>query len=378
METKSNTLEKRGRGYALVSMIIAIVCGALSNLLMSSVQRETNIDALSGDLTPGVQVCSEVKLGGADLCDGPGDKLNLLLHGGGGLRAIAGQLFFPEREFFVTRLINAEFVAATEKNTTGAENSQNGSDQFRSGPQVPFFAPLLGLEQMICYGLVCFGLVQLRFLSRRVKIEHKYLKQIDGLDFLLSESELRRNELVSLTVQQTSELAILAGKMEKEFVDDAKVKLGSFADYGEFERSKWLELSAKTLWGGAYLAVCDAIRSGGRQESAKSAVALATDASTRRINSIENHIPAIQFAIPSIGFLGSLRGMIGAFQTTSGPDALSSLTSQLGIAFYSSFVAIGLGLILVWYRTIVIDRREILFSDVQEKIGKTMTRHLPH
>jgi biopolymer transport protein ExbB/TolQ len=102
------------------------------------------------------------------------------------------------------------------------------------------------------------------------------------------------------------------------------------------------------------------------------------EAEGERLESELSMIRYIAWAIPSIGFIGTVRG-IGqalslAYQAVEGD--ISGVTESLGIAFNSTFVALLLSLVLVFLMHQVQLLQERLVLDTQAYCDEHLIRHL--
>jgi flagellar motor component MotA len=78
----------------------------------------------------------------------------------------------------------------------------------------------------------------------------------------------------------------------------------------------------------------------------------------------------LAWAIPAIGFLGTVRGLAGGMGMAGSQEAemakfMKQATDQLGIAFDCTFVALALSLILMYFIHAVTKSEETLVIDCQ-------------
>jgi biopolymer transport protein ExbB/TolQ len=97
-----------------------------------------------------------------------------------------------------------------------------------------------------------------------------------------------------------------------------------------------------------------------------------------RLESELSMIRYIAWAIPSIGFIGTVRG-IGqalslAYQAVEGN--ISGVTQNLGVAFNSTFVALLLSLVLMFLMHQIQLLQERLVLDTQDYCDEHLIRHL--
>jgi len=79
----------------------------------------------------------------------------------------------------------------------------------------------------------------------------------------------------------------------------------------------------------------------------------------------------LAWAIPAIGFLGTVRGLAGGMSMAGNQDAdtaafLKNATDQLGIAFDCTFVALALSLVLMYFVHALQRAEEVLIIDCQD------------
>jgi biopolymer transport protein ExbB/TolQ len=102
------------------------------------------------------------------------------------------------------------------------------------------------------------------------------------------------------------------------------------------------------------------------------------DAEAERLESELSMIRYIAWAIPSIGFLGTVRGIgqaLGlAYQAVEGN--ISGVTQSLGVAFNSTFVALLLSLVLIFLMHQLQLLQERLVLDTQDYCDEHLIRHL--
>jgi biopolymer transport protein ExbB/TolQ len=104
--------------------------------------------------------------------------------------------------------------------------------------------------------------------------------------------------------------------------------------------------------------VAEVVRNQAEVESARLATTMAT-------------VNYLTWAIPAIGFLGTVRGLAGGMSLASSQEAevgkfIKQATDQLGIAFDCTFVALALSLMLMYLLHAVQRQEEMLVIDCQD------------
>jgi biopolymer transport protein ExbB/TolQ len=93
------------------------------------------------------------------------------------------------------------------------------------------------------------------------------------------------------------------------------------------------------------------------------------DVEQNRLVTSMGTISYLVWAIPAIGFLGTVRGLAGAMGKAGNqkdPDFIRQITDQLGIAFDCTFVALALSVVLMALLHLVQKAEELLIIDCQQ------------
>lgn len=95
------------------------------------------------------------------------------------------------------------------------------------------------------------------------------------------------------------------------------------------------------------------------------------DVETSRFVSTMGTVNYLAWAIPAIGFLGTVRGLAGGMSLAGSDEAnigafIQQATDQLGIAFDCTFVALALSLVLMYFLHAVQRSEETLLIDCQD------------
>ncbi len=113
------------------------------------------------------------------------------------------------------------------------------------------------------------------------------------------------------------------------------------------------------------------------QDSA-AAVRQACDAESDRLDSELAMVRYIAWAIPSIGFIGTVRGIsqaLGqAYKAVEGD--ISGVTANLGVAFNSTFIALVISIVVMFLMHQLQLIQERLVRDVQDYCDRRLLRHL--
>ena len=95
------------------------------------------------------------------------------------------------------------------------------------------------------------------------------------------------------------------------------------------------------------------------------------DVEASRLVATMGTVNYLVWAIPAIGFLGTVRGLAGGMSMASSQEAetakfIKSATDQLAIAFDCTFVALALSLVLMYFLHVVQRAEETLIIDCQD------------
>ncbi|MEZ6139115.1 MAG: MotA/TolQ/ExbB proton channel family protein [Zavarzinella sp.] len=93
------------------------------------------------------------------------------------------------------------------------------------------------------------------------------------------------------------------------------------------------------------------------------------DVEQNRMVTSMSTISYLTWAIPALGFLGTVRGLAGGMSKAGNQgdaDFIKQVTDQLGIAFDCTFVALSLSVVLMYLLQIVQKAEELLIIDAQQ------------
>lgn len=113
-------------------------------------------------------------------------------------------------------------------------------------------------------------------------------------------------------------------------------------------------------------------------QDVSTAVRSVCEGETERLDSELSMIRYIAWAIPSIGFIGTVRGIGGALSKANqavGGD-ISGVTQSLGVAFNSTFIALLISIVLMFVLHQLQLTQERLVLDTQNYLDRRLVRHL--
>lgn len=131
-------------------------------------------------------------------------------------------------------------------------------------------------------------------------------------------------------------------------------------------------------WGGAwlgrrYLAVLDFIRSRGSANELDDQIRSLADADAMALEASYSFTRFITWAIPILGFLGTVLGITDSIQHVN-PDDVSKVTEGLGLAFDATALGLGLTMVLMFF-SFLVERAE---ASVLEQVDAIAEAELAH
>ncbi|MFC3034034.1 MotA/TolQ/ExbB proton channel family protein [Pseudoalteromonas fenneropenaei] len=113
-------------------------------------------------------------------------------------------------------------------------------------------------------------------------------------------------------------------------------------------------------------------------QHAAEAIASSVDALAAQLESGNNMIRYIIWAIPSIGFVGTVRGIGQALAQADKALAgdISGMTASLGVAFNSTLVALFISLILMYFMHLLNSRQDAMVLRTQASCERYLLAHL--
>lgn len=113
-------------------------------------------------------------------------------------------------------------------------------------------------------------------------------------------------------------------------------------------------------------------------QNAAEAISESTDAIAMRLESSNSIIKYIIWAIPSIGFIGTVRGIGSALAQADQALAgdISGMVSSLGVAFNSTLVALFISIVLMFLMHILNRSQDNLVLKTHENCEENLLKHL--
>jgi biopolymer transport protein ExbB/TolQ len=113
-------------------------------------------------------------------------------------------------------------------------------------------------------------------------------------------------------------------------------------------------------------------------QHASDAIVSSVEALAMQLESGNNMIRYIIWAIPSIGFVGTVRGIGQALAQADEALAgnIAGMTASLGVAFNSTFVALLISLVLMFLLHILQSRQDQMVINTQRSCEKNLLAHL--
>jgi biopolymer transport protein ExbB/TolQ len=113
-------------------------------------------------------------------------------------------------------------------------------------------------------------------------------------------------------------------------------------------------------------------------QHAADAIASSIESLSVQLESGNNMIRYIIWAIPSIGFVGTVRGIGQALAQADKALAgdISGMTSALGVAFNSTLVALFISLVLMYFMHLLNSRQDAMVIRTQESCERHLLAHL--
>lgn len=142
----------------------------------------------------------------------------------------------------------------------------------------------------------------------------------------------------------------------------------------DLEASKYKENPAMATW----INCIRRFKNTRNVQHAADAIASSVDSVAAQLESGNNMIRYIIWAIPSIGFVGTVRGigqaLAQADQALAGD--IAGMTASLGVAFNSTLVALFISLILMFFMHLLNSRQDTMVLNTQQSCEKHLLAHL--
>ena len=99
-----------------------------------------------------------------------------------------------------------------------------------------------------------------------------------------------------------------------------------------------------------------------------------------KAESAQSIIRYLAWAMPSIGFIGTIMGIAQALgvadQVSGDPEALGQVTAYMYVAFDTTLIALFLSIIMMWYFHNLQEREEDLHSDMEEYVMENLINRI--
>jgi len=225
--------------------------------------------------------------------------------------------------------------------------------------QIPWYVVFFGYEQYLCFFLASLCLGELYTIRRRLRAEIVMAKIT--VEYL--KLSVPYNQLIDSSSWQTviHNFNSKAGELvfSKKEPNDAQITM--------MQRFAWIAMVNNLLvvFG----------RTGDRLQSLEAANS-AHESAQARFDGNFHFEQYLQWAIPSIGFLGTIRGIAAAMDAAQVADDLPIVVSYLGVAFYSTLTALILNLILMGIRANILNQCDLVFADLDEGLRRDAATRL--
>ncbi|MFU8784841.1 MotA/TolQ/ExbB proton channel family protein [Aliidiomarina sp.] len=142
----------------------------------------------------------------------------------------------------------------------------------------------------------------------------------------------------------------------------------------ELESSKYRDNPALATW----IMCIRRFKHTGNVQHAADAIAASVDNVASQLETGNNMIRYMIWAIPSIGFVGTVRGIGQALAQADEALAgdISGMTASLGLAFNSTLVALLISLVLMYLMHLLNSRQDTMVLNIQSSCEKSLLAHL--
>jgi hypothetical protein len=224
---------------------------------------------------------------------------------------------------------------------------------------IPWYVVFFGYEQYLCFFLAALCLGELYTIRRRLRAELVMArKTVDELSLSVSSNQLiGSGSAQTVNHRFNSKAGTLVFSNDKP--DDKQIT--------RMQRFAWVAMINNLLEAFG--------RTGDRLQSLEAATS-AHESAQARFDGNFHFEQYLQWAIPSIGFLGTIRGIAAAMGAAQVADDLPIVVSYLGVAFYSTLTALILNLILMGIRANTLSRCDLVFADLDESLRRDAVTRL--
>ncbi|CCQ11600.1 Possible biopolymer transport protein, ExbB family [Pseudoalteromonas luteoviolacea B = ATCC 29581] len=155
---------------------------------------------------------------------------------------------------------------------------------------------------------------------------------------------------------------------------DKEQALDVDAALSELEASSFRENPAMATW----INCIRRFKNTKNVQHAADAIASSVDSLAAQLESGNNMVRYIIWAIPSIGFVGTVRGIGQALAQADSALAgdISGMTASLGVAFNSTLVALFISLILMYFMHVLNSRQDAMVLKTQASCERHLLAHL--
>ena len=235
-------------------------------------------------------------------------------------------------------LIRPQANAILEERTEAIENKVEGYEVKRS-----VYVTLKDYEQEICFILMLWAFAIMVTKAISVRAQHR----------------LTQRDLVKI-VEGTSVLP-----------EDARVYMRTIQSLPEQARDSLLPRAVMTA--------LQRFESTQEIQNASDAVRIVCEGEADRLDSELAMIRYISWAIPSIGFIGTVRGIGGALglaHEVFQQDRITGVTENLGIAFNSTLVALVISIVIMFFVHQLQRYQEEMVIDIESWCDENLLRHM--
>ncbi len=219
---------------------------------------------------------------------------------------------------------------------------------------IPWYVVFFGWEQYACFFLAAFCWAELRRLRLRLRKEEwiaRKTRDAARLNTPDDQAIQSGSAQAALDHFMTECAAVVYGKRRAAERDQRLLR--------RLLRFTWVAIVERSLT--VYARTGDRIQ------------ALEAATSTRERDDVrfdgQFHIEQyLQWAIPSVGFLGTIRGISAAMDAAQSAADLPTVVSYLGVAFYSTLTALVLNLLLMGRRAMTLNYRDEVFVRLDEAL----------
>ena len=224
---------------------------------------------------------------------------------------------------------------------------------------IPWYVVFFGYEQYLCFFLAALCLGELYTMRRRLRAEIVIAKKtVEELSLSLPSNQL-------------------IGSGSAQIVNDRfNSKAGELVFSNKKPNGEQIARMQRFAWVAMVNNLLDVFRRTGDRSQSLEAATSAHESAQARFDGNFHFEQYLQWAIPSIGFLGTIRGIAAAMGAAQVADDLPIVVSYLGVAFYSTLTALILNLILMGIRANTLNHCDLVFADLDEGLRRDAVTRL--